>query len=145
MSVNNKRTLSTVVYYTLAALALISAGFFLYCLLNREVVMWAEIIYYIWIALVVGAVIFDVICTSTGEGKQTSGLIIYILSLLSVIVAGILYFMNSGAGGLATEFFNIFLSVSLISLMTSGYMIATWCVGESLVEHKTAQREIEKR
>ncbi len=145
MSVQNKRMLSTIVYYTLAILALASAGFFIYCLIIRDVVMWAKVIYFIWSGLVIGVVIFDILCTSTGEAKTVAGLIIYILSVLAVIMSVILYFANAGANGLATDFFNIFLSVSLISLMTTGYMIATWCVGESLVEHKTAETEIENR
>lgn len=145
MSVQNKRMLSTIVYYTLAILALASAGFFIYCLIIRDVVMWAKVIYFIWSGLVIGVVIFDILCTSTKEAKTVAGLIIYILSVLAVIMSVILYFVNAGMDGLATDFFNIFLSVSLISLMTTGYMIATWCVGESLVEHKTAENEIENR
>ena len=145
MSVQNKRMLSTIVYYTLAILALASAGFFIYCLIIRDVVMWAKVIYFIWSGLVIGVVIFDILCTSTGEAKTVAGLIIYILSVLAVIMSVILYFANAGANGLATDFFNLFLSVSLISLMTTGYMIATWCIGESLVEHKTAENEIENR
>ncbi len=144
MSVNNKRILSIIVYYTLAALALAMAGFFLYCLVMKDVAMWAEIIYYIWIGFVVGVIIFDIICTTTGEGKQISGLIIYILSVLSVVMAAILYFINVGPAGLATDFFGLFISISFISLLASGFMIATWCVGEALVEHTTAEQEIRR-
>lgn len=145
MSVQNKRMLSTIVYYTLVVLTLASAGFFIYCLVIRDVAMWAKVIYFIWSGLVVGVIIFDVLCTTTNEAKTIAGLIIYVLSILAVIMSIILYFANAGAEGLATDFFNLFLSVSLISLMTTGYMIATWCVGESLVEHKTAEMAIEER
>lgn len=144
MSVNNKRILSIIVYYTLAALALAMAGFFIYCLVVKDVALWAEIIYYVWIGFVVGAIIFDIICTSNGEGKQISGLIIYVLSLLAAIMAAVLYFVNVGPAGLATEFFSLFISVSFISLLATGLLIATWCVGESLVEHATSETEIRK-
>jgi hypothetical protein len=50
--------------------------------------------------------------------------------------------MNTGMAGLATEFFNLFISVSLISLFTTGFMIATWCVGESKVEHRTSTEKL---
>ena len=90
MSVQNKRMLSTIVYYTLAILALASAGFFIYCLIIRDVVMWAKVIYFIWSGLVIGVVIFDILCTSTGEAKTVAGLIIYILSVLAVIMSVIL-------------------------------------------------------
>lgn len=145
MSVQNKKMLSTIVYYTLVVLALASAGFFIYCLVIRDVAMWAKVIYFIWSGLVIGVIIFDILCTSTREAKTVSGLIIYILSVLAVIMSIILYFSNAGMDGLATGFFNLFLSVSLLSLMTTGYMIATWCVGESLVEHKTAEEKIDER
>ena len=142
MSVFNKRNLSTIVYYTLAILTIAMSAFFIYCLSVKDVVLWAKIIYFIWIGLVIGVTIFDVICTSSGEGKTVSGFIIYVLSLLAVAMACILYFMNSGMNGLATEFFNLFISVSLISLFTTGYLIATWCVGESKVEHRTSTEKL---
>lgn len=145
MSIEKKKILSIIVYYTLAILAVLSAGFFLYCCIVRDVVLWAKIVYFVWIGLVIGTIIFDVICTTNGEAKEISGLIVYILSLLSVIMACILYFLNVTRTGLATDFFNLFLSVSIVSLMTSGYMIATWCVGESLVEHTTSQDEIQAK
>lgn len=145
MSIEKKKILSIIVYYTLAILAVLSAGFFLYCCIVRDVVLWAKIVYFVWIGLVIGTIIFDVICTTNGEAKEISGLIVYILSLLSVIMACILYFLNVTRTGLATDFFNLFLSVSIVSLMTSGYMIATWCVGENLVEHTTSQDEIQAK
>lgn len=145
MSVDNKRTLSAVVYYTLAALAILASGFFLYCLIVRDVVMWAKIIYFIWIGFVIGEIIFDIICTTTGESKTVSGMIVYVLSVLAVVMAGILYFVNTGANGLSADFFNLFISISIVSLMATGFMIATWCVGENLVEHKSAEEEIDKR
>lgn len=144
MSVENKKILSIVVYYTLAVLALLSSGFFLFCLIVKDVALWAKIIYFVWIGFVIGTVIFDIICTSSGEGKQISGLIIYILSLLAVAMACVLYFINTSKTGLATDFVNLFISVSIVSLMTTGYMIATWVVGENLVEHTSAENEIQK-
>lgn len=144
MSVGNKKTLSTVVYYTLAVLALCFTGFFVYALIIRDLAMWAKVVYFIWSALVIGTVIFDIISTSNGEGKTIAGLMVYVLSVLAVVMAGILYFANSGMQGLATEFFNLFISVSIISLITTGFLIATWCVGERLVEHKTENKELER-
>ena len=145
MSVENKKILSIIVYYTLAGLAVLSAGFFLYCCIVRDVVLWAKIVYFVWIGLVIGTVIFDIICTTNREGKEISGLIVYILSMLSIVMACILYFMNVTKTGLATDFFNLFLSVSIVSLMTSGYLIATWCVGESLAKYASSQDELQSK
>ena len=144
MSVNGKRTLSSIVYYTLAVLTILASAFFIYCLSVKDVSMWARVIYYVWTAVVIGVTIFDVICTNSGEGKFVSGLIVYVLSILAVAMACILYFANSGMEGLATEFFNLFISVSLISLITTGFLIATWSVGENRVEHSTTEIELGK-
>lgn len=142
MSVENKRMLSTIVYYTLAVLTVIFAGFFGYALIVKSVAMWAKVVYFIWIAVVIGSVIFDIICTSNNEGKTMVGLVVYVLSILAVIMAAILYFMNVTKTGLVLNFFNLFLSVSLLSLITTGFLIATWCVGEKIVEHRISAKEI---
>lgn len=142
MSVTNKKILSIVVYYTLAVLALLSAGFFLYVNIIKDVALWAKIIYFVWIGFVIGEVIFDIICTSTGEAKTISGMIVYILSVLSVIMACVLYFINTTRTGLNPDFINLFTSIAIVSLMTSGFLIATWCTGEALVEHATAENSM---
>ena len=145
MGVENKRKLATIVYYTLAVMTVVFAGFFGYALIVRNLAMWAKIIYFVWIAVVIGAVIFDIICTSNNEGKTIVGLIVYVLSILAAAMAGILYFINAGKTGLVLDFFNLFLSVSLLSLITTGFLIATWCVGEKIIEHRTASKEIKNQ
>lgn len=145
MSVNNKRFLSMIVYYTLIVLALASAGFFIYTLITRDVAGWAKVVYFIWVALVIAVLIYDIMCTNKRQGKERSGFVIYVLSVLAVIMACILYFMNTGRAGLTTDFLSLFASVAIISLMTTGYMIASWCVGENLVEHRTAEDKIRDR
>ena len=145
MSVENKRKLSTIVYYSLAVLTLIFAGFFGFALVVRNVEMWAKVVYFIWIAAVVGVVIFDVICTMNNDGKTLVGLIVYVLSILAILMAAILYLKNTTRTGLAVDFFNLFLSVSIISLITTGFLISMWCVGESLVENRTVAKEIKNQ
>ncbi len=142
MSVNSKRIMSLIVYYTLVIFAMATACFFIYALVLRGLPMWAEIVYYIWIAGVIGALIYDIICTNKRDGKQVSGMIIYVLAVLSAIMGVVLYFVTAGMRGLAIDVFPVFLSVVLVSLMTTGFMIATWSVGESLVEHRTAEDKI---
>ena len=145
MGVENKRKLATIVYYTLAVMTVVFAGFFGYALIVRDLAMWAKVVYFIWIAVVIGAVIFDVICTSSNEGKTIVGLVVYVLSILAAAMAGILYFMNATRTGLVLNFFNLFLSVSLLSLITTGFLIATWCVGEKIVEHRTVAKEMKNQ
>ena len=144
MSVRNKRMLSNLVYYTLAILALASVAFFVYCLTVREVQAWAKVIYYVWAGLVVGIVIFDIICTNSKEAKTVSGLVVYILSLAAIAMSVILYFVNFGFTAPATDVFLLFSSVTFVSFLVTGFTIATWCVGESVVEHATAEDEIKQ-
>ncbi len=143
MSIKNKKLLSTIVYYTLIALSILSAGFFIYVLIVRDVAMWSRVIYLIWSVVVIAVAIYDIMCTTSHKGKLISGIIIYVLSLLAVIMSCILYFVNAGMDGLATDFFNLFISISILALMTTGYLIASWCVGEALVEHSSAEDELE--
>lgn len=145
MSVKNKKLMSTIVYYTLIALSILSSAFFIYALIIKDVAMWAKVIYFIWSGVVIVVAIYDVFCTISHRSKFITGIIIYVLSLLAVIMACILYFFNTGMDGLATDFFNIFISISILSLMTTGYLIASWCVGEAKVEHEVAEDEIEER
>ena len=142
MTVFNKKVLSIIVYYTLVALAICAAGFFVFALLINGLPFWAKIIYYIWVGLLVGALVFDIICTCTHQAKTISGFIIYVLSLMAVIMTMLLYVLNATTAGIEPTFLQTYLSTCLISLITTGYMIATWCVGESVVEHATANKEI---
>ncbi|MBE7076396.1 MAG: hypothetical protein E7374_00700 [Clostridiales bacterium] len=143
MSITNKAGLSKIVYYSLAILTVLCSAWFVFALLARDLTMWAKVVYFVWTGLVIGAVIFDVICTMTSENKIISGLIVYVLSILAVVMAAILYMMNTTKAGLAVDFFNLFISVSLISLITTGFLIATWCVGERLVTNTKTNDKIE--
>ena len=86
----------------------------------------------------------DKMAKAETEITAVSGVIVYVLSILAVAMACILYFANTGMAGLATEFFNLFISVSLISLITTGFLIGTWAVGENRVEHTTTEIELGK-
>ena len=143
MSVENKRKLSTICYYTLAILTFAVACLFGYALIIRRVAMWARVVYFIWLAVVLATVVFDIVCTHNNHGKEMTGLIVYVLSILSIVVAAILYFTNAGITGLVDNLFNMFISVSLLSITVTGFLIATWIVGESLVENRTAAKEIQ--
>ena len=145
MRSNDKNWFSNVVYYTLAILTILCAGFFVYCLVMNPVAMWAKIIFFVWTGLVIGTVIFDMICTNTGESKQVSGMIVYVLSLLALAMSCVLYFINTGMGALTTEFLNLFISVSFVALLTTGFMIATWVTGQSKVENKTDDRIVREK
>lgn len=143
MSIFNKKVLAIVVYYTLVALAILAGGFFVFALIINTLPMWAKIIYYVWVGLLIGAVVFDIICTSTHQAKTISGAIVYVLSIMAVGMTMLLYCLNATTVGLEPTFYSTYLATSIISLITTGYLIACWVVGESIVEHSTAGKEIE--
>lgn len=144
MNFESRKSLSTIVYYTLAIMTIVFAGFFAYALIIRDLAMWAKVVYFIWIAAVIGAVVFDMICTNNRDGKTMVGWVVYILSILAVAMAGILYFMNVTKTGIVLDFFNLFLSVSLLSLITTGFLIATWCVGEKQDDLRTNSKVVKQ-
>lgn len=145
MSVFNKKVLTIIVYYTLVGLAISTAGFFVFALIINGLPLWAKIVYYVWVGLLVGAIIFDIICTCAHQAKTISGFIIYVLSMMAVGMTMLLYVLNATTAGIDPAFMQTYLATSLISLITTGYMIATWCVGESVVEHATAEQEIRRQ
>lgn len=142
MSVFNKKVLSIIVYYTLVTLAIGAGAFFVFAVVINGLPLWAKIIYYAWVGLLIGAVVFDIICTCTHQAKTISGFIIYVLSVMAVTMTILLYLLNATTAGIDPAFMQTYMSTSILSLITTGYMIATWCVGESIVEHATANKEI---
>lgn len=147
MSVNGKRILSILTYYTLFGLAIImSALTILYVIGRNGVPMWATILYTIWACAVIGTLIFDIICTSMKRLKFISGLMVYVLSAVAIVVTAVLYLVRSGlATGLLSTFMPIYIGVAALILSTTLYMIATYVVGEAVVEHVTAMRSMKQK
>lgn len=146
MKISGKKILSVITYYTLVSIALIMAGLTILYVLNREIPVWAKVIYVIWSCGVVGTIIYDIICTSLRQMKFISGLIVYSLSIASVIVTTILYLtQNTGLKlGLTTLFAPTFIGIASMVLSTTIYMIACFIVGEAIAEHSSALKSINK-
>ncbi|MBQ3502140.1 MAG: hypothetical protein IJA72_00540 [Clostridia bacterium] len=138
MSVKGKKILSIITYYTLFAIAVIMAAVSILYSVTRALPMWAKVLYILWACVVIGSLIFDVVCTSTKRMKFISGIIVYVLSIVSVIVTALLYLTNAGlTAGLTAVFMPIFTGMAAIILSTSLYLIFTFIVGEAVVEHAT--------
>ncbi len=146
MSINGKRILSIITYYTLFSLAIIMACSSIIYALNRTGVPgWSSVIFIIWSIAVIGAMIFDIICTSMKRMKFISGLIVYVLSVISVIVPAVLYLVRAGlSSGLATAFMPVFTGLAALVLSTTIYMIAAYIVGEAVVEHASAMKSVKR-
>lgn len=143
MSVRSKKILSILTYYTLFAIATIMAAMTILFVLNRVVPMWAKVLYVLWSCVVIGTLIFDIVCTTTKRMKFISGILVYVLSIVSIIVTAILYLTSASlTAGLTAVFMPVFTGIAAIVLSTSIYMIATYIVGEAVVEHKSALKSI---
>ncbi|MFQ6724275.1 MAG: hypothetical protein ACLRFE_02955 [Clostridia bacterium] len=146
MSIKGKKILSIITYYTLLSIAILMASMTIIFVLNRVVPAWAKVLYILWACAVIGTLIFDIICTTTKRMKFVSGIMVYVLSVVSIIVTAILYLVSAGlTTGLTEIFMPVYVGVAAIVLSTSVYMIATFIVGESVVEHKSALKSIKEK
>ena len=146
MSIKGKKILSVITYYTLFGIAIIMAALALLFIINRALPLWSKILYSIWCCAVIAVLIFDIICTSTRRMKFISGLIVYVLSVVSLVVTIILYLVNTSlTAGLTAVFMPIFAGTAAVIMSTTIYMIATFIVGESVAEHKSALKSIKEK
>lgn len=145
MEVKGKRILSVITYYTLVGLAIALAVGFIFAMSLRTFPLWAKIVYLAWAGCVIGAVIFDIVCTANNRMKFISGLIVYVLSLLAVAMAVIVYLIYTTRTGLAMDIAGIFTLSAALSFLVTLFMIAEFIVGESLIEHNTSAKELKQR
>jgi hypothetical protein len=147
MTIKGKKVLSIITYYTLFGIAILMAALSILFVLNRaEIPMWAKVLYTLWSCAVIGTLIFDIVCTTTKRMKFIAGIIVYVLSIVSIVVTAILYLTNATlTAGLTAVFMPVFTGVAAIILSTTIYMIATFIVGEALVEHKSALKSIKDK
>lgn len=146
MKINGKRILSIITYYTLLGLAIIMACSTIVYAINRTGIPgWTGVIFVIWSIAVIGTMVFDIICTSLKRMKYISGIIVYVLSVTSLVVTAVLYLVRAGlATGLPTAFMPVFTGIAALVLSTSLYMIAAYIVGEAVVEHASAMKSIKR-
>jgi len=145
MQVKGKRILSVMTYYTLIVLALAMAVGFIFALAFRTFPTWAKIVYFAWAGVVIGTIIFDVVCTSSNRMKFISGVMVYVLSVAAIVMAVIIYMMYTTRTGLPIDLTFVFTLTTTLSLATTLFMIAEYIVGEALIEHNTSAKSLKSR
>lgn len=145
MQVKGKRILSVMTYYTLIVLALAMAVGFIFALAFRTFPTWAKIVYFAWAGVVIGTIIFDIICTSSNKMKFISGIMVYVLSVTAIVMAVIIYMMYTTRTGLPMDLSFVFTLTTALSLATTLFMIAEYVVGEALIEHNTSAQALKSR
>ena len=121
MENNQKRSLLNMAYYSLIGVSLIFSILFILRTSFSTLPFYIQIIYYIWSVALIINLIFDVYCTMKHRMKYISGLIFFVLSLLCVVMAIIVFFVQ----GISVEvirtveityFMNIALSITPVTL-----------------------------
>ena len=102
MELSHKKILQNILYYSLVAIIIALSIIYMIALSPNDVMMYAKVIYWIWIDVLVLALVFDIICTIMGRGKFISGMIFFVLSVLCIAMGIIVYF-NLGVGGVLVE------------------------------------------
>ena len=127
MENNQKRSLLTMAYYSLIGVSIIFSILFILRTSFSTLPIYIQIIYYIWSVALIVSLIFDVYCTMKHRMKYYSGLAFFVLSLLCVVMAIIVFFVQ----GISVEvirtieityFINIALSITPVTLAIYAFL-----------------------
>jgi len=115
MENNQKRILLNMAYYTLVALGILFSVLFMLRIAASTLPVLIKIIYYIWSVVLIITLLFDIYCTMKHEKKYITGIIFFVLTILCVIMAAVVFFVQGISFGLITTtevayFINIALS-----------------------------------
>ena len=87
MDFRQKKVLLNISYYTLIGLGIFSSILFILKVAFSNMPVYIQIIYYIWCGFLILYLFFDVFCTIKQRFKFISGIILFVLALLGVIMA----------------------------------------------------------
>lgn len=133
MENNQKRTLLNLAYYTLTGLGVLFSVLFFLRTIYSTMPAYIKIIYYVWTVLLVGNLMFDIICTRKHTMKFISGIIYFILSLLCVVMAIDVFFVQGISLQVLTTFeFSYFIDV-VLSFTPVIIGIYAYLFGEKLI------------
>lgn len=133
MENNHKRILLNMAYYTLFGLGVLFSVLFFLRTIYSNVPTYIKIIYYVWTALLVGNLVFDVFCTRKRMMKYIVGIVYFILTLLCVVMAIDVFFTQGVSIQVITNleftyFIDVVLSFTPVMLGIYAYLF-----GEKLI------------
>ena len=133
MDANLKKVLQIVVYYSLIAIMLAFEVFFMITLANASMALWEQICYFVVAGLLVGVVVYDIVCTCIQSQKYISGLILYIITACVLVLSLIVMALNSNNGRLLIDISEKFFRIILFSYLINAFAILIYCTGEKLI------------
>ena len=94
MENNQKRALLNMAYYTLIGVAMIFSVLFILRTSFSTLPFIIQVIYFIWTGALIINLAFDVYCTMRHRMKYISGMIFFVLTLLCVVMAIVVFFVQ---------------------------------------------------
>lgn len=137
MKFYGKKILLNMVYYTLIALLVAVGITFMVFLGTSDIALYSKIGYFILASLFILLVVFDIICTCLNQMKFVSGIILYALTIATIIMGFVVYALNVTNGLIPTDTVNVFISLIAMSMAMAVISIVIYCVGEKIIEYKT--------
>lgn len=133
MENNQRRILLNMAYFTLIGLAVVACVFFILRVSFSNMLLYVKIIYYIWAGILILNLAFDIICTINKNWKFISGIIFFVLTLLCVVMAVDVFFMQGVTFKAITSVeITYFINISL-SFMPIYLGVFAFLFGEKLV------------
>lgn len=134
MQIDQKKVLLNITYYTLIGLSLLTSVLFILKVAFGNFPMYIKIIYFIWSGLLILYIAFDVFCTIRRVLKFVSGIILFVLALICVIMAVDVFFMQGVSFRAVTNLevtYFINMSLSFLPVYLSFF---AFIFGEKIVE-----------
>lgn len=137
MDANLKKVLYNVVYYSLIAVMVAFEVFFMISLANANMALWEKVCYFVLAGLLVGVVVYDIVCTCLHSQKYIAGFILYGLTLATIALSLVVMAVNSGSGRLLLDISERFFRLILISYLINVLAILVFTTGEKLIVNTT--------
>jgi len=141
MYTGEKKVLSIMTYFAVIAFMVTFVVFAYILLTTTTLPLWAEIAYYVLISALVLNVIFDIVCTFSGNGKFASGFILYILTFAVVIVSMVLGSTLSVGGVIPTELLGLYGGMIGLVATINVLSIIVYSLGEKIVVYDESNRK----
>jgi len=133
MENNHKRILLSMAYYTLIGLGILFSVFFVLKVGFSTLPALIQIIYYVWSAGLILTLLFDVYCTMKHRMKYYAGLILFILTLLCVVMAVVVFVVQGITFRLVTETEIGYFITMVTSFMPIKLAIFAYLFGQKII------------
>lgn len=137
MDANLKKVLYNVVYYSIIAVMVAFEVFFMISLANASMALWEKVCYFVIAGLLVGVVVYDIVCTCLHSQKYIAGFILYGLTLATVALSLVVMAVNSANGRLLLDISERFFRLILFSYLINVLAILVFTTGEKLIINTT--------